>query len=227
MRCKAYVLNNLTWAAYGDHAGTRVNAPEGADPPDVPGGRKRDLMMKPDDCPLRYDGVSHFECPKKHKMKDGVCDGEIKPSNQCQVFCEIRRTGFFGMEQRLEGEAGQRSPSGVKVTLGAGHEVAISNGFSINGDGVWKDAIGLGVSYECRQPTVCDVVTRANLNGREHIGRQKHHHRTDGRRHGAPWQVLPMGILPQVRGKLRYHLTEEVQHGGPLHRRSSRMPPDT
>ncbi|KAK6857417.1 hypothetical protein PG995_007604 [Apiospora arundinis] len=49
---------------------------------------------------------------------------------------------------RLDGEAGGRSPSGVKVTLGAGHEIGISNGFSINADGVIKEVIGLGVTYE-------------------------------------------------------------------------------
>ncbi|KAK8024510.1 hypothetical protein PG993_012576 [Apiospora rasikravindrae] len=79
---------------------------------------------------------------------DGSCGGEIKPENQCQVFCEIRRTGFYGMEQRLEGEAGQRSPPGVKVTVGAGHEIGVSNGFSISVEGVIKEVIGLGVSYE-------------------------------------------------------------------------------
>ncbi|KAK7971567.1 hypothetical protein PG989_016583 [Apiospora arundinis] len=145
----AHVINNLTWSAFGDHGGTRVNAPEGGNPPDVPGGRARGgVLADPDDCPLAYNGISRLDCPKKNKMnEDGSC-GEVKPGNQCQVFCELRRTGFFGMEQRLDGEAGGRSPSGVKVAIGAGHEVGISNGFSINAEGVIKEVIGLGVTYE-------------------------------------------------------------------------------
>lgn len=147
------MINNLTWSAFGDHGGTRVNAPEGGNPPDIPGGRRGQVLDDNGDCKLSYDGVSRLDCPKKNTLnEDGSC-GEVKPGNQCQVFCELRRTGFYGMEQRLDGEAGGRSPSGVKVTLGAGHEIGISNGFSINADGVIKEVIGLGVTYECKVST--------------------------------------------------------------------------
>ncbi|KAI8297281.1 hypothetical protein K4K59_003552 [Colletotrichum sp. SAR11_240] len=146
-----HVVNNLTFAAYGV-GGVSLTQPPGSNPPDVPGSKKRSKgrsLLTKRDCAYAYDGVPHFDCDAKNKLnEDGTC-GQITPeNNKCQVFCELRRTGFLGHEQRAPGAGGDQQLPGKAVELGAGSETSISNGFSIGVEGIFKEVIGAGVSYE-------------------------------------------------------------------------------
>ncbi|KAF4910482.1 hypothetical protein CGCVW01_v011688 [Colletotrichum viniferum] len=161
-----HVVNNLTFAAYGV-GGVSLTQTPGSNPPDVPGSKKRSKgrsLLTKRDCAYAYDGVPHFDCDAKNKLnEDGTC-GQITPeNNKCQVFCELRRTGFLGHEQRAPGAGGDQQLPGKAVELGAGSETSISNGFSIGVEGIFKEAIGAGVSYawsltkttEYSAPTPC------------------------------------------------------------------------
>lgn len=65
------------------------------------------------------------------------------------MYCELSRTGFLGIETLLEGEDNIIIESGTENTLEVGKSVTISHGFSIGFEGVFKEAFGAGVSYEC------------------------------------------------------------------------------
>ncbi|GKT66838.1 hypothetical protein ColTof3_14177 [Colletotrichum tofieldiae] len=160
-----HAVNNLTFAAYGV-GGVSLAPPPGGNPPDVPGSRRSSRLTKRD-CAVAYDGVPHFDCEWKNKMnEDGTC-GQITPeNNKCQTFCELRRTGFFGHEERAPGPGGSQQAPGVKPELTKGHETSISNGFSIGVDGIFKDAIGAGVSYASYSITLTDEVENPGFNHR-------------------------------------------------------------
>ncbi|KAF0317042.1 hypothetical protein GQ607_015702 [Colletotrichum asianum] len=145
-----HVVNNLTFAAYGV-GGLSLNPPPGSNPPDVPGSRKRSLgrSLARRDCAWAYDGVPHFDCDAKNRLnEDGSCGGQIVPESNCQAFCELRRTGFLGHEERAPGEGGNQMLPGEAKELGGGFETSISNGFSIGVEGIFTEVIGAGVSYE-------------------------------------------------------------------------------
>ncbi|GJC89251.1 hypothetical protein ColLi_12089 [Colletotrichum liriopes] len=160
-----HAVNNLTFAAYGV-GGVILAPPPGGNPPDVPGSRRSSRLTKRD-CAVAYDGVPHFDCEWKNKMnEDGTC-GQITPeNNKCQTFCELRRTGFYGHEERAPGPGGSQQAPGVKPELTKGHETSISNGFSIGVDGIFKDAIGAGVSYASYSITLTDEVENPGFNHR-------------------------------------------------------------
>ncbi|KAF2997743.1 hypothetical protein G7054_g9121 [Neopestalotiopsis clavispora] len=143
-----HVVNNLTFAAYGVFGGINIAPPAGSPPPDTPGGtsRKRSSLVKRD-CLLNFDGVSHTDCDWKNKMQDAEKCGDVDTGSDCQIFCEQRRTGLLGVETKAPGMGGEQQPVHTSITLEDGKEISISNGFSIGVDGVFKEAIGGGVSY--------------------------------------------------------------------------------
>ncbi|KAJ0279907.1 hypothetical protein COL940_006478 [Colletotrichum noveboracense] len=160
-----HVVNNLTFAAYGV-GGLSLSPPPGSNPPDVPGSRKRSLgrSLARRDCAWAYDGVPHLT---------------IVPESNCQAFCELRRTGFLGHEERAPGEGGNQMLPGEAKELGGGFETSISNGFSIGVEGIFKEVIGAGVSYESDDPdcvgdlenvaNVCSLVPKLNPDGEPEV----------------------------------------------------------
>ncbi|KAJ0382287.1 hypothetical protein COL922a_012875 [Colletotrichum nupharicola] len=168
-----HVVNNLTFAAYGV-GGISLAPPPGSNPPDVPGSRKRSLgrSLSRRDCAWAYDGVPHFDCDAKNRLnEDGSCGGQIVPESNCQAFCELRRTGFLGHEERAPGEGGNQMLPGEAKELGGGFETSISNGFSIGVEGIFKEVIGAGVRYEYLEnvANVCSLVPKLNPDGEPEV----------------------------------------------------------
>ncbi|KAJ0310219.1 hypothetical protein Brms1b_008812 [Colletotrichum noveboracense] len=96
---------------------------------------------------------------------------EIVPESNCQAFCELRRTGFLGHEERAPGEGGNQMLPGEAKELGGGFETSISNGFSIGVEGIFKEVIGAGVSYEYLEnvANVCSLVPKLNPDGEPEV----------------------------------------------------------
>ncbi|KAI1261733.1 hypothetical protein F5Y18DRAFT_430757 [Xylariaceae sp. FL1019] len=146
-----HVVNNMTFAAYGIYGGINMKPPSGSSDPDLP-GEKRSLSgeqthrLSKRDCTFAYDGVSHFDCDWQYQMHDGIC-GEQTVDNDCQQWCELRRTGLLGHESAAPGKGGEAQPANIELQLENGLEISISNGFSIGVDGVFKEVVGAGLSY--------------------------------------------------------------------------------
>lgn len=166
-----HVVNNLTFAAYGIHAGKNVAVPEGSPPPDLPGrlarlARQSVPPADDDDCNLGVTGESHTDCPRPEghtALADGSCPAPITHENGCQVYCEVRRAGFLGLETRAPDEWGELTAAGTLRNLESGHETSISSGFSIGVDGVFKDSIGAGVSYQCKSFHLNCAISESNI----------------------------------------------------------------
>ena len=142
------VHNNLTFAVYGIYGGVNLAIPPGAAQPDLPGGVST-LANTETTCPgFGYDGIPNYGCEK-------VACGEPSPGNNCQVYCEVRRTGFLGQEAPAPGQAGQLHAKNINVAMTKGDEVTITSGFSIGVEGIFKETIGAGISYQCRNKFLC------------------------------------------------------------------------
>lgn len=81
-------------------------------------------------------------------MVDGKCNGPIETTNSCQVFCEQRQTGFYGMETRPASSSGDQFAPGQSMQITESTEYSVSHAFSIGVDGVAKGTIGAGVTYQ-------------------------------------------------------------------------------
>lgn len=73
------------------------------------------------------------------------------------------------MEQVAPGLAGKPIPPGNSYDLQQGTEITVSHGFSLGIEGVFKEAFGAGITYECRcngmallrpQLTMCKIQLR-------------------------------------------------------------------
>jgi len=99
---------------------------------------------------IGFSGEPRTDCARKYYLApDGSCDGELNPGNQCQVFCEVKRTGFLGIETVAPGEWGVQKPANQPFTLANGVETTVSHGFSIGIEGIVKEVFGAGVTYSC------------------------------------------------------------------------------
>jgi hypothetical protein len=150
-----HVVNNLTFAAYGVFGGKNVKLPPGSSPPDLPGGVRLGTATRAsrDPCEtLSFNGQSRFDCPKKegHTINPdtGVCGTPSPYENKCQTYCEVRRTGFYGLETFPDGQAGQNNGPSLKVALAQNTEYSVTHAVSVGVEGVIADVFGLGVGYE-------------------------------------------------------------------------------
>lgn len=153
-------VQNLTFAAYGITGAKRrtfyksvrpklAGDPAGSNPA---AHVSRDLpLRKRGECKVTgYDGAPHTDCEWTNKIVDGKCTGGYDPANDCQVFCELKRTGFYGPETALGGAARDPAPPGKPPALQAGTEYSVTHGFSIGVEGVAKGAVGAGIGYQCQ-----------------------------------------------------------------------------
>lgn len=102
---------------------------------------------------MNFDGKERFDCekPEGHTMNDdGVCGDPDNADDNCEHYCEIRRTGLVGMETIAPGKFGEYNLPGVVYNLAEGESTTITKGFSIGVEGVAKEVIGAGVSFECK-----------------------------------------------------------------------------
>jgi hypothetical protein len=100
---------------------------------------------------LGFKGTPRTDCNWVNRIApDGTCPGDLNPGNKCSIFCEQSRTGLLGIEQDAPGDYAKPLGPGLVLELQEGLEVSVSNGFSIGVDGVFKDAIGAGLSYQCK-----------------------------------------------------------------------------
>ncbi|KAH8687580.1 hypothetical protein BGZ60DRAFT_510242 [Tricladium varicosporioides] len=79
------------------------------------------------DCSdLGISGVDQFDCKQKdgHYLVNGQCPLG-NPKSECKNYCEVRRTGYIGMEQAAPGDPG--SPRYADT----GIDMQISESFSI------------------------------------------------------------------------------------------------
>ncbi|KAH8890644.1 hypothetical protein GQ53DRAFT_765837 [Thozetella sp. PMI_491] len=97
-----------------------------------------------------YDAVTRFDCMQKpgHVLNpDGTC-GSLTTAVHCEMYCEVRRTYFLGIENRAPDKYGDSHPPGITVSLQEGEETSITYGFGIGVDGTFKDVVGAGVTFE-------------------------------------------------------------------------------
>lgn len=148
-----HVVNNLTFSAYGitgaawsSGAGTVRRRTTKLLPASTAAGK-----LAKRDCKLKYDSQARRDCDKVNTLNaDGVCEGTFDPNHNCEVFCEPKRTGLYGVEGRPSGKSGERLAPGISTTFMESTEYSVSNGFSIGTEGVHKEAIGAVVSYSCQ-----------------------------------------------------------------------------
>ncbi|KAM7199706.1 hypothetical protein V8F33_004358 [Rhypophila sp. PSN 637] len=136
-----HVVNNLTFSAFGVTGAVR--RPTSA----LTTATKK---LKGRECRPAYDGVEHTDCDWKNRIDpaDGKCHGEFVQSNDCQVFCELKRTGLYGRESRPDGKGGDRISPGFTTELTETQEYTVSHAFSVSLDGVAWEAVGAGLGYQ-------------------------------------------------------------------------------
>lgn len=101
---------------------------------------------------MGYDGNPKYNCPQKpeHTLrKDGTCPAPVYSSN-CWAYCEIKRTGYLGLETVLSGQAQTQNLPAISVALQSGAEYTVSNGFSVGVEGILKEVFALSVNYACK-----------------------------------------------------------------------------
>lgn len=115
---------------------------------------------------MTFDGKEHFDCPKPegHTLDDkGVCGDPDNADDLCEHYCEVRRTGLVGMETTAPGKYGRYTGPGLTSTLGEGESTSITKGFSIGVEGVAKEVIGAGVSFECKSSCSLSMYQKLHL----------------------------------------------------------------
>jgi hypothetical protein len=75
--------------------------------------------------------------------------GPINTDNECQAFCEKTRRGLLGTETRAPGRFGELTAPGLTMSMSEGEETSISQGFSLSLEGIYKEILGAGLSYDC------------------------------------------------------------------------------
>ncbi|KAJ9149749.1 hypothetical protein NKR23_g4108 [Pleurostoma richardsiae] len=146
-----HVVNNLTFAAYGVYGGRDLVVPADSPPPNLPGGTRRRDPPPSDPCINHgYTADPYFNCkqPEGHTLNSDRSCGQPNIENKCEVYCEVKRTYFIGMETTAPGTWGDQIALGVRASLQEEDETTISKGFSIGIDGNFGDAITSGVGFE-------------------------------------------------------------------------------
>lgn len=98
---------------------------------------------------MGYTGESKYNCHQKegHTLVDGVCPSPVYKED-CWSYCEVRRTGFLGLESVPEGQAGTQNLPGINAVLAVSTEYSITHGVSVGIAGGWEDIIAGAVNYE-------------------------------------------------------------------------------
>lgn len=152
-----HVAGDLTFSAYGITGAKRVFNKSVRPGPSTeartlqsPDEAARSRLQKRE-CKWAYDGTTHTDCDWKNRIDAGTgkCTGDFDPANDCQVFCELRRTGLYGPESKPLGAAQDRTAPGDTAVLEKGTEYSVTQGFSIGVEGVAKGAVGAGIGYQC------------------------------------------------------------------------------
>ncbi|XWX01835.1 hypothetical protein V2A60_009864 [Cordyceps javanica] len=155
----AHVVNNLTFAAFGIFGGNMLKGVPGKPDPETPGGvssAARVVRLRADDdtdpcMPMTFDGKERFDCskPEGHTLGEGgVCGDPDDADDHCEQYCEVRRTGLIGLESTAPGIYGRYTAAGIQASIAEGESVSITKGFSIGVEGIAKEVIGAGVSFE-------------------------------------------------------------------------------
>lgn len=147
-----HMANNLSYSAFGI---TKAKAPRVQPSSHVQNksgaGFNRHSQsvaaLAGEDCAMAYDGVPHTDCQRKNVWKEAErrCEGEWVG---CQIYCEIKRTGFYGMERPAPGSvSNMRGVPGTSLSLEKGYEFSVSHAFSATAEGTLKAVFAAGVSY--------------------------------------------------------------------------------
>jgi hypothetical protein len=150
-----HYASGLKFSAYGIYGGRSMQ--EESFPPVARAiedfHRVAEARQEHDPCDIMgFTGDTWYNCSKPvgHRLipETGVC-GPPTAENKCQVYCEVRRTGFLGMETNAPKQFANQVPPGISLALTEGEEESISLGFSTGIEGVIEDIFGAGVSFEC------------------------------------------------------------------------------